>query len=320
MKKILITGCAGFIGSHLSEKLLNDGNKVIGIDNFDNFYDKKIKENNIRKILENKNFSFYEIDIRKKEQLNLIKEEDIQIVIHLAAKPGVLPSLKNPEEYIIANIIGTQNILDFIKNKKIKKYIFASSSSVYGNNKKIPFCEDDITDNPISPYAFTKKSCELLNFTYHKLYNIDTINLRLFTVYGPRQRPDLAIHKFTKMIIEGLPILVYGDGTSSRDYTYVDDIIDGIILSIEAINKKDDIFEIINLGNESPIPLNKLISIISEYLCLKPKIINLPKQLGEVEITYASIEKARRFLGYNPKFSITYGIAKFIDWYKQNYN
>jgi UDP-glucuronate 4-epimerase len=313
-KIVLITGVAGFIGSNLAMKLLSEGYFVVGIDNFDNFYDPNIKKNNLNGLLKNKNFAFYELDIRDMPNFSKIKEK-IDIVVHLAAKAGVLPSIHAPQEYISVNITGTQNILNYMKEKEIKKLIFASSSSIYGNNEKVPFSESDNVDYPISPYAFTKKACELMNYTYHHLYNFDILNLRFFTVYGPKQRPDLAIHKFVKLIAAGKAVEMYGDGSSARDYTYIDDIVLGIQKSMEYVLSKDHIYEIINIGNNSPITIKYLISIIHELMGKPENILMLPMQPGDVNTTYSDISKARNILNYNPSTDIRSGLKKFIDWY-----
>ena len=314
MKTYLVTGCAGFIGSHLTEQLLSQGHKVIGIDNFDTFYSKTIKEKNLQKAKNNPNFRFYDIDITKTEQVFKLNER-ADVVIHLAAKAGVLPSIKSPYDYIQYNISATNNLLEWMKREQVLKLIFASSSSVYGNNTKVPFSETDNVDYPISPYAFTKKSCELMNHTYHYLYNIDIINMRLFTVYGPRQRPDLAIHKFVKKIDKGEPIDMYGEGKTSRDYTFVEDTVKGITQLIDYIQIHNNVFEIVNLGNNQPVELRYLISLIYKLMNKSEKINKLPEQKGDVEITFADISKAKKMIKYNPKHKIEDGVKKFIDWY-----
>lgn len=315
MKKVLVTGCAGFIGSSLTDALLNKGFYVVGIDNFDTYYPKIIKQNNLKTALQNKNFKFIEGDICSIDDLHKI-ETPIDLVVHLAAKAGVRPSIENPEAYTKTNILGTQTILNWMKTNSIKKLIFSSSSSVYGNNSKTPFSEEDNVDNPISPYAFTKKSCELLNYTYHHLYNFDIINLRFFTVFGPRQRPDLAIRKFIDLILKDEAIPLFGDGNTGRDYTYIDDIVQGIISSINYLFANEKVFEIVNLGNSSPI---KLIELVNEiYLLLnKPKNITfLPMQEGDVDLTFADISKAKKILRYSPNVSLKQGLTNFINWYE----
>ncbi|MCB9225860.1 MAG: GDP-mannose 4,6-dehydratase [Chitinophagales bacterium] len=319
MLNILVTGCAGFIGSNLSEFLLEKNFNVIGIDNFDNFYDRNVKEKNLQNFLRHKNFNFFELDITEKEKLFISIPAKVDLIIHLAAKAGVLPSLKNPQEYIDTNIKGTNNLLELAVEKNIKKFIFASSSSVYGNNNKIPFNEEDATDYPISPYAFTKKSCELMNYNYHNIYDIDIINLRFFTVYGPKQRPDLAIHKFFKLIYEDKPIQMYGNGDTARDYTYIDDTVNGILGAIGYIANNNKIYETINLGNNSPIKLNELIAAIYKTTGKPINVQKKPMQPGDVNVTYASIDKAKKILNYNPSTNLKDGLKKFQKWYLQNY-
>ncbi len=314
---VLITGCAGFIGSHLSEKLLDTGNTVIGIDNFDPFYAKEIKQENLKKIITNPRFHFLEGDIGSYEFWGNVPQKP-EIIFHLAAKAGVLPSIKNVEEYIKTNINGTQQVLEYMKNNAVQKLIFASSSSVYGNNKKVPFSETDNVDYAISPYAFTKKSCEILNHTYHYLYKMDIINLRFFTVFGPRQRPDLAIRKFIELIEQDRPIEMYGDGSTSRDYTYIEDIVDGILKAKKYILKNNKVFETINLGNNSPVPLKELITTIYSVMKKKENIIVVDPKPGDVEITFADINKAKEKLNYHPKITLVQGLKKFIEWKQKN--
>jgi UDP-glucuronate 4-epimerase len=314
--RILITGVAGFIGSHLAEKLLNEGEYIVGVDNFDSFYSKDLKLRNLKAINESKNsnnFTFKELDICNVNDLEELKDS-IDLIVHLAAKAGVRPSIDNPEEYIKVNISGTQNILDFMTNRGIKKIVFASSSSVYGNNLKVPFEENDDVSRAISPYAFTKKSNEIQLHSYHHLFQIDVICLRLFTVYGPRQRPDLAIRKFIQKIQKNEEIEMYGDGSSGRDYTFILDIVEGVYNAILYIRNNSNTYEIINLGNSSPISLKKLINTIYSKLDNQQKIRQLPMQPGDVERTYASILKAKRFLNYQPKIKLEEGIQQTINW------
>ncbi|GAA4303671.1 NAD-dependent epimerase/dehydratase family protein [Nibribacter koreensis] len=317
MAKILVTGAAGFIGSNLVEKLLDLNNEVVGIDNFDSFYSRLIKQENLQVALENPSFSFHEFDLGEVGRMEAITEP-IDIVVHLAGKAGVRPSIDDPNGYIKANISATNNILEWMHKRNMKKLVFASSSSVYGNNKKVPFEETDAVDNPISPYAFTKKACELLNHVYHSLYKIDIINLRFFTVYGPRQRPDLAIHKFVKLIDNNIPITVFGDGSTARDYTYVEDTVSGILNSIEFISRNTEIFEVINLGNSTPVKLLDLINHLYTIMGKEPQIEHLPMQPGDVDITYASIEQASKLINYNPQTPIETGLRKFLDWYRNH--
>lgn len=313
---ILLTGCAGFIGSHLCELLLANGHRIVGIDNFDDFYDRKAKENNLKGFEGHANFRFIEADLTQLRSFELI-DEDIDTVIHLAAKAGVLPSLKNAEGYIQSNITATNHILEWMRQRNIKKLLFASSSSVYGNNTKIPFSETDPVEGPISPYAFTKRSCELMNYSYHHLYHIDVLNLRLFTVYGPRQRPDLAIHKFVKLIDKGEAISMFGDGSTARDYTFVGDTVQGFVKALEYVHSKQGLFEIINLGNNSPVQLKDLIAAIGTAMGREPQIKHLPMQPGDVHITFADINKAGQLLGYAPGTTLQQGLQQFIAWYER---
>ncbi|MGA2071490.1 MAG: GDP-mannose 4,6-dehydratase [Sedimentisphaerales bacterium] len=311
--KAMVTGAAGFIGSYLCERLLKDGWTVVGVDNFDNVYDPQVKRDNITDCLKNKLFKLVEADIRDSAAMNKVANDDIDVIVHLAAKAGVRPSIAQPALYADVNINGTVTLLEAAKKNNIKKFVFASSSSVYGNNRKVPFSENDNVDLPISPYAATKKAGELICHTYHHLAGIAMTCLRLFTVYGPRQRPDLAIHKFARLIEDGKPIPVYGDGSMMRDFTYIDDIIDG---TVAGINKCAG-YHIYNLGESRPITVNTLISELENALGKKAKIERLPLQPGDVERTYADITKARRDLGYNPNTNISDGLKRFVAWFRQ---
>ena len=312
---ILVTGAAGFIGSHVCEFFIAQGDEVVGIDNFDNFYSKEIKQSNLSKLLKKEKFHFYEVDIRDKARLNSIFSfRKIDTAIHLAAKAGVRPSIESIEEYYDVNVNGTVVLLECMRNNSVKKLVFASSSSVYGNNKKVPFSETDNVDNPISPYASTKKSAELLCHVYSHLYQFDITCLRFFTVFGPRQRPDLAIHKFTKLIDEKKPIPFYGDGSTARDYTYIADIVQGINCALKNI----DGYKIYNLGESNVINLKDLVSLIEKVIGKKAIINQLPAQQGDVDITFANISKAKKEIGYNPKTDIESGIIKFVEWYHAN--
>ena len=319
MSDFLITGGAGFIGSSLSEELIKQGNKVIAIDNFWDFYNPKIKEYNIKKLLGNKNFKLYRKDIRDRQALKeIFDENNIDIVMHLAAMAGVRPSIENPILYQEVNCMGTQNILETMKEHNVKNLVMASSSSVYGNCKEIPFREDMVVDFAISPYAATKKANEVMTHVYHKLFDMNVIMLRFFTVYGPKQRPDLAINKFTRLMLNNEEIPMFGDGTTSRDYTYIDDIVDGIIKSCNYVLENKNVYEILNIGNSSPTSLKEMINTIAKVLEVEPKIKQLPMQPGDVDRTYADISKAKELIGYNPKTSFKEGIEKFVKWYKIN--
>ena len=315
MKKILVTGCAGFIGSHLSERLLAEGYQVAGIDNFDPFYDVAIKRRNLASFLNHPNFEFIETDLADKTGLQRVFPTAIDLIVHLAGKAGVRPSIDDPAGYIRANILATQNLLDEMKMRQINKLAFASSSSVYGNSKETPFTETMDVSTPISPYASTKKACELINYTAHHLYGFDIINLRFFTVFGPRQRPDLAIHKFTRLIRSGKPIPMFGDGSTARDYTYIDDTLQGILGAVNFLFNHEGVYEIVNLGNNKPVLLRDMINIIYEATGEKPNITPMPMQPGDVDITYADISKAQRLFGYQPKFDFKEGVKLFVDWY-----
>jgi UDP-glucuronate 4-epimerase len=313
-EKILVTGAAGFIGSHLCERLISDNHIVVGLDNFDPFYDRKIKESNIKALKETDKFKLVEGDIRNADCVESICRDGIYIIIHLAAKAGIRPSIIDPVEYQSVNVEGTMVLLEAAKKHGIKKFIFGSSSSVYGNNKKIPFSETDNVDFPISPYAATKKAGELFCHTYSCLYNIDMTCLRFFTVYGPRQRPDLAIHKFAKLINEGKPIPVFGDGSMMRDFTYIDDIIDGVAAAVANCRG----YEIYNLGESKPVRLDKLIEEIEKAIGKKAVLERKAVEPGDVERTFADITKAGERLGYNPQTDITIGLKKFIAWLRDN--
>ncbi len=319
MKTYFITGGAGFIGSTLTKRLLSEGNKVVTIDNFCDYYDPKLKEKNVEEFLSNENFKLYRGDIRNRNEVKKIFDENnIDIIMHLAAMAGVRPSIENPILYQEVNGLGTQNILEEAKLHNVKNLVMASSSSVYGNCKEVPFREDMIVDFAISPYAATKKANEVMSHVYHKLNDMNIIMLRFFTVYGPKQRPDLAINKFTRLMLENKEIPMYGDGSTSRDYTYVDDIVDGICKSCDYVMTHDNVYEILNLGSYNPITLKEMIETIAEVLNVKPKIKELPMQPGDVDRTYADIEKAKKLIGYEPKTTFKEGIKNFIEWYKEN--
>ncbi|MCL6558779.1 MAG: GDP-mannose 4,6-dehydratase [Firmicutes bacterium] len=309
MKHALVTGGAGFIGSHLVDRLLAEGWRVTVVDNFDPFYDPALKEKNIEFHLRDPNYTLVRADIRDLDNMKSRLSGDYDVIVHLAAKAGVRPSIKNPATYQEVNVRGTQNMLELAKEWGIKQFLFASSSSVYGVNPRVPWREDDYVLMPISPYAATKVAGELLGHVYSHLYGIRFIALRLFTVYGPRQRPDLAIHKFAKLIINDEPIPVYGDGTSLRDYTYIADIVDGIIA---AINYDKTMYEVINLGNSHAVTLCELVQCLEEVLGLRAKIERLPAQPGDVPRTYADINKARKLLSFNPKVELPVGVRYFV--------
>ena len=323
MATILVTGAAGFIASTASEELLRRGYDIIGIDNFCDYYDVELKRKNVE-IVEKvvtetgSSYTLIEGDIRDKELIDkLFKNNEITACIHWAAMAGVRPSIEDPEYYVDVNINGLMNVLEACRNY-CKKLVFISSSSVYGNNKKVPFSEKDNVDNPISPYAATKKAGELLCYTYHSLFNIDITCLRYFTVYGPRQRPDLAINKFTRLLLQGEHIPMFGDGTTARDYTYVDDIVNGTLLAMEYILDNEGVYDIFNLGGSNPISLKDLIDLIGETVGVEPVIDEYPMQAGDVNITFSDYSHAKEVLGYEPKVRIEEGLKNFVDWYKKN--
>ncbi|HEX6715861.1 MAG TPA: GDP-mannose 4,6-dehydratase [Pyrinomonadaceae bacterium] len=315
MKNLLVTGGAGFIGSHLVDRLLaSDVEHVTVVDDFNDFYDPAIKHENIREHVKDPRYSIHEVDIRDRAVLEqVLKETNFDCVVHLAARAGVRPSLSQPQLYTETNINGTLNLLELARHNNIKQFVFGSSSSVYGINAKIPFSEDDPIRQPISPYAATKGAGELLCHTYSHLYGLRCVCLRFFTVYGPRQRPDLAIHKFAKLISQRKPIPVFGDGTTRRDYTYVDDIIDGVMAAID-YDKSN--YEVFNLGESRTVELNELISLLEKELDTSAIIDRQPAQPGDVPQTFADISKARALLGYNPKTQIEEGLRRFVEWFR----
>ena len=343
MKNFLITGGAGFIGSTVAERLLNRGDRVVVVDNFNDFYDYNRKIRNILEITDNfdkinefenlskdekiqklieivntDNFTLIYGDIRDRETMDRVFSENrFDLVFNPAAMAGVRPSLLDPMLYEDVNVRGYMNLLELCKKYGVKKFVQASSSSVYGNNKEVPFKETAIVDFAISPYAATKKSCEVMGHVYHKLYNIDMVQLRFFTVYGPKQRPDLAIHKFTKMILEDKPIPFYGDGTTKRDYTYIDDIVDGILKSMNYLFNNETVYEIFNLGESHVVSLKEMVETIENTLGKKAILDIQPMQPGDVEKTYADISKAKAMIGYDPQTNFSEGIRKFVEWYKR---
>lgn len=313
MKKILITGVAGFIGSNLAEKLI-PSYEIVGIDDFNDYYSPLTKKQNIVNLQKNKSFKIYEGDICDEKILDKIfRNHEIEKIVHLAARAGVRPSLENPNLYMKVNFFGTNNILKYANRNKIKQFVFASSSSVYGNSAKVPFSEDDPPDHPISPYAISKIAGEKLCWLYNDIYHLKITILRFFSVYGPKGRPDMAPYIFTKKILSNESINIYGDGSQARDFTFIDDIVNGIIKTIE----KPFDFEIINLGNSCPVSVSKLIQIIEEAAGKKAKIKYQPARLGDVEKTFANISKAKKMLGWEPKTKIQKGMNKFIDWLKK---
>jgi len=310
LSKIVVTGGAGFIGSHLCEALLRDGHDVIAMDNFDDFYDPNVKHRNLETAIKHPRFTLVEGDIREECVVDEAVGGGVDVVVHLAARAGVRPSIRQPLLYTDVNVHGTTVLLEACRREGVGKFIFGSSSSVYGNRRKTPFAESDDVDHPISPYAATKRAGELLCHTYHHLHGMAITCLRLFTVYGPRQRPDLAIHKFARLIEAGEPIPVYGDGTMMRDFTYVDDIVDGIIRAIAPCTG----YHTYNLGESRPVSVNELVACLEEVMGTRAVIDRQPPQPGDVERTHADVTLARRELGYVPSTDLRTGLTRFVAW------
>jgi UDP-glucuronate 4-epimerase len=306
----LVTGGAGFIGSHVVERLLDRGDTVTVIDDFNEFYNPSIKRNNVRGFANKVKLVEADIcsDLRPE-----FSAQRFDTIIHLAARAGVRPSLAQPQLYTRVNVVGTQNLLELAREFGVRKFVFASSSSVYGVNQKVPFNEEDPIFKPISPYAATKLAGEALCHVYHHLYGLDVVCLRFFTVYGPRQRPDLAIRKFIEAILAGKPIDMYGDGGTRRDYTYIEDILRGLLACLE----RSFGYEVINLGESRTVELRELVQLIEKATGRRAEIRRLPAQPGDVPVTYADISKAKRLLGYQPKIAIEVGIEKFVEWYRR---
>jgi UDP-glucuronate 4-epimerase len=312
---ILVTGGAGFIGSHLVDSVLKAGNSVTVLDNFDPFYDRSLKERGIAEHRRNHLCRVIEADVRHDvltPALSGVERPDV--IVHLAAKAGVRPSIENPIAYQEANVNGTQNLLEYARKVGVTRFVFASSSSVYGVNPRVPWSEEDHVLEPISPYASTKVSGELLGHVYSHLHGIRFIALRFFTVYGPRQRPDLAIHKFARLISDGRPIPVFGDGSTRRDYTYIDDIVSGIRAAIDYDRTQ---YEVVNLGNNQTVSLNEMIEGLEDALGVRVQRQHLPEQPGDVPQTWANIEKARRLFGYAPSTPYREGVRRFVEWFRQ---
>lgn len=311
---VLVTGAAGFIGSHLVDRLLAAGWRVAAVDNFDPFYDRTVKLANIEAHRASPNYSLVEADIRDHRALRSKLKGGYDVIVHLAAKAGVRPSLQDPAGYQEVNVCGTQNLLELAKEWNTPRFVFASSSSVYGVNPRVPWREDDAVLLPISPYASTKVSGELLGHVYSHLYGIRFLALRLFTVYGPRQRPDLAIHKFARLMLSGQPVPLYGDGGTGRDYTFVEDIVQGILA---AMAYGATSYEVINLGNNRTVSLLEMVQTLEQALGIEPAIQWLPTQPGDVPRTLADLSKARRLLGYDPRTPFADGVSRFVAWLRQ---
>jgi Nucleoside-diphosphate-sugar epimerases len=339
MTTYCVTGGAGFIGSHVCERLLSQGHRVVCIDNFNDVYDYRIKMNNVLKsthtaapfplldkasdlqklssLVNDSRYRLVVADIRDLAAIDAVfAGEQIDVVIHLAAMAGVRPSIENPLLYEEVNVKGTMHMLEAMRKHGVRKWLCASSSSVYGNQTKLPFSEQDVVDRMISPYAATKKSCEVMGHTYYHLFGIDTIMLRFFTVYGERQRPDLAIHKFMRMLDNGEELTLYGDGSSRRDYTHIDDIVQGLLGALQYIEKEERVYEIVNLGTHHTVTLIELVQTLERHADCAASIRWLPDQPGDVDRTYADISKASRLFGYDPTTDFDEGIARFVTWYR----
>ncbi len=311
---ILLTGAAGFIASLAAERFLDRSLTVVGLDNFDDFYDPAVKEANLTRAREYDSFTLVRGDIRDGRVLATLPD-GIDTIVHIAARAGVRPSIAQPALYYDVNVTGTLNLLEFARERGIKNFVFASSSSVYGNNKKVPFSEDDPVDHPISPYAATKKAGELMGHAYTHLYGITCLCLRFFTVYGPRQRPDLAIHKFARHMAAGEELPVFGDGNTKRDYTYIDDILSGLEGALTWVAKNEGVHEIVNLGESRTVSLDEMIKVLGEEMGIEPRIRTFPEQPGDVALTYADITKARTILGYEPEWEFREGVRAFVRWF-----
>lgn len=317
--KILVTGCAGFIGMHLSKKILSEGHEIIGVDNLNNYYDVQLKKDRLKQINSYEKFIFHQKDIANKEEmLDLFQNDQFDCVINLAAQAGVRHSIKQPFDYAESNLMGFMNILEGCRQGKVKKLLYASSSSVYGGNKKIPFSEDDPVNTPVSLYAATKRANELMAYSYSHLYGIESIGLRFFSVYGPWGRPDMAYFTFTRDILDGKSLNIFNNGEMRRDFTYIDDIVDSVY-KIIGYGGFENLAEIINIGNSESIEIEYFVGCIEN--CLKKSAVKnyLPMQDGDVEVTYANIDKLAKILGYQPNTSIKDGMKKFIEWYLYNY-
>ncbi len=315
--RILVTGGAGFIGSHLCEALISRGADVVAFDSFDPFYPRAVKERNLAALRRSGRFRLIEGDLREPADVaTALAQGPFDAVAHLAARAGVRPSLEDPEGYVRTNLEGTAVLLEAMRRAGCRRLVFGSSSSVYGNSGDIPLRESDRVDRPVSPYAMTKKAGEELCHVYHHAYGFSIMSLRFFTVYGPRQRPDMAIHRFVRLMEEGLPIPVYGDGTTERDYTYFSDIVAGVVASVDWVRREHG-FEIVNLGESVPVRLDELISELARATGREPRIERLPMPVGDVERTCADIGRARDLLGYDPSTGITEGVAAFVRWFRE---
>ena len=317
VKRVLVTGAAGFIGSWLTERLLERGDEVVGLDNFDPFYDRAIKEQNLASARASAAFRMVEGDLRDRADVSaLFGGAGFDAVVHLAAKAGVRPSLADPAGYYETNLIGTSNLLEAMREGGCPRLVFASSSSVYGNNRNVPFHEDDRVDAPISPYAATKKAGEELCHVYHAVHGFSVLALRFFTAYGPRQRPEMAIHAFTRRLFAGEPIPVFGDGSMERDFTYIDDVVDGVVSAVDHVIGADA-YDIVNLGESEPIRLSRLVAALELATGCQAVIDRREVPPGDVDRTFADVSRARTLLGYEPSVGIDEGLRRFVEWYRQ---
>jgi UDP-glucuronate 4-epimerase len=316
--RVLVTGGAGFIGSHLCERLVARGDEVVAVDNFDPFYDPAIKRRNLSRLAGSGRFRLIEADVCDPEAVeSALGEAEVDVLVHLAARPGVRPSIERPDLYVRTNMEGTAGMLEVARRCGVRRFVFGSSSSVYGDSASVPFTETDPVAHPISPYAATKRAGELLCHTYRHLYGLSVVCLRFFTVYGPRQRPDLAIHKFARLMRAGEEIPFYGDGSTERDYTYVDDIVQGVEGALAYTGHHPGAFEIVNLGESRTTSLAALVELLAEALGVRPRLRRLPPQPGDVARTFASVAKARALLGYDPRTPLEEGIARFVEWFRE---
>ncbi len=316
--RVLVTGAAGFVGSHVVERLLERGDEVLGVDNFDSFYSPLEKRGNLARALLSPRFELAEIDVAEPGALRaVLSERPVEAIAHLAARAGVRPSILDPVSYVRANVLGTQALLAEAQARGIRRIVFASSSSVYGNVSPVPFREDATATEPISPYAATKRAAEMLCYTHQRLQGGSVLCLRFFTVYGPRQRPDLAIRKFATLMLAGNPIPLFGTGSTERDYTWIDDIVDGVIAALDRSHQVREEFETVNLGGSRTTSLTRLVELLGEALDTRPIVERLPPQPGDVERTWADVSKAQRLLGYRPATAIEDGIPKFAAWFRE---
>jgi UDP-glucuronate 4-epimerase len=318
MTRVVVTGAAGFIGSHLVDALAGRGDEVIGIDNFDPFYPRRMKERNLREIGQRPEFCFYELDMLEVEPVTRLLTPD-SVLVHLAGKAGVRPSIADPVGYARVNVTGTAAVLDAARQAGVERVVFGSSSSVYGDSTPAPFQEDALAMQPVSPYAATKRASELLVYALAALHGFRVACLRFFTVYGPRQRPDLAIHAFARRMVQGQPLTLFGDGTQSRDYTYCDDIVAGVLAAVDWTATAPTGMDIFNLGGNDPVPLKRLVAVLSAGLGIEPMVEWAPMQPGDVQRTWADLGKSARVLRYTPRTKLEEGIARFVTWFRGAY-